>query len=132
MIATTRPEISVNEQTLYVAFELGKTELMEKLAKRLPRAIRDAEHPLMKSRLLLARAEYLVRKGKWDAAIAALETAQGHETCNGSAVTSIVEIHAIRALLALRQGFQLIEQFNRNFDPETETMLSGNDKAVQE
>jgi len=113
-------------------FELGNTELMDKLAKRSPDAVRKAEHPIMKSRLLLCLAECLVRAGKWDGAISVLERVQTNETFCRNAVTGIVEIHASRALLALRQGFQFIERFNRNFDPETEIMLPGNDRAVQE
>jgi hypothetical protein len=114
------------------AFELDKKELVQKLARRLPRAIREAEHPIMHSLLLLCSAELRARAGKWDETIAILQTVQSNETLSQNAVTGIVEAHAVRALLALRDGFQLIERFNRNFDPKIETMLPGNDKAVLE
>jgi hypothetical protein len=124
-----------SEELVYLlesAFELGKSELIVKLAKQLPRAIREADSQVLQSQLLLCLAEYLVRKGKCAESIAVLEAVQADATFHRNAVTGIVEIHAVRAWLALRLGFQRIGQFNRNFDPETELTVPGNDKAVQE
>ena len=43
---------------------------------------------------------------------------------------AIVEIHVARALQALQCGFQKIEAFRKDFDPETELMIPGNEKAM--
>ncbi len=117
---------------LEASFELGRTEIMEKLARRLPHAITEADHPMMQSYLLLSLAEYLARKGKWDEAIAVLEEVQSNETFERNAVTAIVELHVARALKAVRLGFRLLQQFNQDFDPSAEIIVPGNDKAVRE
>ena len=113
-------------------FELGDRVLMGKLARRLPDAIQNAEHPIIHSQLLLCLAEFLVLNHDWDEAISVLEAAQTNEIFNKEAVAGIVEIQAIRALLALKHGFERIEGFNRNFDPKVELMLPGNDRMVQD
>ncbi len=118
--------------TFEAAFELNDTELMEKLADRLPRAVSEADHPLTQSKLFLCLAEYLARKGSWGDALAALQEAQTNETFSRDAVAAIVEIHVACALAALRQGFELIDQFKQNFDPVAETIVPGNDNAIQE
>lgn len=117
---------------LEATFALDKTEIMGTLARCLPRAINEADHPIMQARLLLCHAEYLARRGKWDETIAVLEGVQSNEIFNRNAVTAIVEVHVARALQALREGFKLIRQFNRHFDPDAETIMPGNDKAIQD
>ena len=113
------------------ALATGKMDLANKLARRVPRAIENADHPMMKSQLLLSLAECLARQGKWDAAIAIWEVAQFDPTFSQNAVINIVEIHAARALRTLQHGFELIKLFNQDFDPEAETIVPGNDKAIQ-
>ena len=115
---------------LEATFELGRTELMEKLAKRLPRAVSEAENPTMQSHLLLCLAEFLARKGKWDETIAVLETVQSSKIFNRNAVTGIVEVHVVRALLALQHGCRVNDEFNRKSDPEMEITLPRNDQAL--
>jgi hypothetical protein len=112
--------------------ELGRLDQAGKLAKRLPRAIDEATHPLMQSQLLLCLGEYFARRGKWDQAVAIWEAVQFEPTFSQNAVISIVEIHAARALRALQQGLQLIARFKQQFDPALETTLPGNDRAIQE
>ena len=114
------------------ALAVGERELVEKLAKRLSHLVRMAEDPVTQAQLLDLLAEYHTRKGDWNKAIELWEIVQLHETFSQSAVISIVEIQAARALRAIQHGFQLIEKFNKNFDPESETILPGNDKAVQQ
>jgi hypothetical protein len=113
-------------------FELGDRVLMGKLARRLPAAIQNAEHPIIHSQLLLCLAEFLMLNHDWEEAINVLEAAQTNEILSQNAVRGIVEIQAVRALLALRCGFELIEEFNRNFDPMSELTLPGSDREVQE
>jgi hypothetical protein len=111
---------------------LGKMNEVEKLARRLPRAIKEADNRMMQAMLLHFQAEYLVRKGDWDRAIKLLEIVQLHETFSQNAVAGIVEIHAACALLAIQRGLQLVEKFNQNFDPVAETIVPGKDKAIQQ
>jgi len=105
---------------------------MRRLAHRLRQFAYQAEHPVTQGQLLLCLAEFHAREGRWNYAIQAAEAALPLETFHQNAVEAIVEIHVAGALMALRRGFQRIEQFNKNFDPETELIVPGNDKAVQE
>ena len=115
------------------ALATGRRELAGKLAKRLPRYIKDAEQPEMKAMLLDSLGEWLAREGKWDAAIVVWEeAAQRDITFSQNAVVNIVEIHAARGLQALQRGFQLVEKFNQNIDPAAETIVPGNDKLIQQ
>jgi hypothetical protein len=113
------------------AFALGKTELTRQLAKRLTHATHAADHPLMRSLLRLDLAEYLSREGEWDEALAVLEAVQSDETLTEDAVTCMVEVHAVRALLALRRGLHLVKEDNQNIDPETELALPDEAKAIR-
>jgi hypothetical protein len=114
------------------AMALGKMELAAKLARHLPGAIRAAESPTMKSLLRLNLAGFFARAGKWDEAIAVLEIVRNDKIFCRDAVTGMVEIHAARALLAIKHGLALVEKFNREFDPKRETTLPGNDKTIQQ
>jgi hypothetical protein len=116
---------------VHTALATGETALAKKLTKLLPRAIKEAPHPMMKSLLFEALGESQARDGKWDEAIASWEAAQCDGTISQNAVMNIVEIHAARALRTLQRGFQLIEKFNQDFDPELETVVPGTAKAIQ-
>jgi hypothetical protein len=111
-------------------FETNNKELMRKLAVRLPRVIDQAEDPATQAVLCVCLAEFCAREGAWDDTIAAAEAAQ---ECSGflqSAVGAIVQIHVARALKAVQYGFQKIEALSKEFDPEIELTIPGNEKAM--
>lgn len=113
-------------------FAVGKTDLMKKLARHLPGAIRNTTDEMTRSLLMLSLAEFKVREHKWDEAIAILEAVLPDSVVGRNAVEAIVEVHAIRSLLALRDGFQRAKQFSQDFDLEMELKLPGNNKGMQE
>ena len=41
----------------------------------------------------------------------------------------LVELHLARALLAVRSGLESLQALKKNFDPELEVQLPGNDKT---
>jgi hypothetical protein len=114
------------------AMSVNKMELAATLARRLPWAIRSAEKPTMQTVLRLNLAEFFTRTGKWDEAIAILETVCGDNVFCRDAVVGVAEIHIARALLAIKHGFELVGKFNRNFDANMETTLPGNDKKIRQ
>lgn len=116
---------------LDAAFALENMNLARKLAGRLPRAIRCAEHSCMKGWLLMFLSEICARDRKWDEAIAAAEVAQLCEGSERSAVLSIMDIHIARALRALEFGFRLIEQSGRNLSTKVATVRPETDEAVE-
>ena len=111
-------------------FETDSKELMRKLVLRLPRAIDQAENPVTQAALGLCLAEFCAREGAWDDAIALVEPAQECSIYIQDAVSTLVEIHVARALKAVQSGFQKIEVFRKEFDPETELTIPGNEKAM--
>lgn len=127
-------ELEPTELAFYIeaAFALDKTNAVKSLAKRLPGAIRENDDPITRSLLILCLAEVNARKGKWDDAISCYEAVLSNATFSQDAVNGIVEIHSIRALLALKRGFGMIDQFNRQFLPDIELTLPGNERAVQD
>lgn len=114
--------------TMETMLALGNMAEAKRLARKFPGAIRDAENPVMRSSLMDQLAEYLAKTGEWEKAIKIWDIVQLDETYMENGVTGIVEIHAARALRAVRFGFQLIAQFKKNFDPELETTLPGNER----
>ena len=66
-------------------------------------------------------AEYHARKGHWDKAAKFWEIVTSNETLSQNAVIGIVELHVASALGAIQHGFRLIQEFNKNFDPEAES-----------
>lgn len=114
------------------ALELNDKKLMDKLVGHLPRYAKTPNAPLTQFQSSLCFAEYLARKGRWDDALVLLQDVQGNEILSQNAVYGIVELHVARALVVLRQGFELIEKFQQNFDPVAEMIVPGNDKAIQE
>jgi hypothetical protein len=118
--------------SIEATFALGNRKLMSDLAARFPRFMHQIDGPILNAQALLCLAEFYARQGDWDVAITGAELAQDCETLHRNAVHAIVEIHAARALLAIRRGFDRIERFNKNFDPTTELIVPGNDAAVQE
>jgi tetratricopeptide (TPR) repeat protein len=114
------------------AFDLHDIEVMEKASRRLRAVINQADNPMTYSLLLLCLAEYLGRKGRWDEAIAALEGAPPNETLHRNFVARLAEAHVVRALLAVRQGLQRLDEINQTFDPVAETIVPGNDKHVRD
>ena len=117
---------------LSALLDLGRMDEADKLARSVPRALQYALDPSTETMLMRCLAEYHSRKGNWNKAIKLLEFTQFDPTFNQNAVIGIVEIRAAQALLALQQGFELIEQFNHNTDPESETTLPGNEDAIQQ
>ena len=113
-------------------YDSGDRELMKRLAPRLRRFAWQAEHPMTQGQLLLCLAEFLARLPQWKGALQAAEAAQQIETFHQNAIFAIVEIYVARAIMALRRGFHQIDQFNKNLDPETELILPGNDRRIQE
>jgi len=111
---------------------VGKMDQVEKLARRLPHALKVAEHPLMQAQLRHCLAEYHARRGNWDKAAKFWEIVTFNETLSDNAVIGIVELHVASALRTIRHGFRLIQEFNKNFDPEAEIILPGNDRAIQQ
>jgi len=89
------------------AMALNKMDLAGTLARRLPSAMRAAREPTMQSILRLNLAEFFVRTGKWDDAIAVFETVLDDSIFSRDVVKGIVEIHAARALLAIKHGLEL-------------------------
>ena len=122
-------ELAFSCETL---LELKRMDEMDKLAKKLPRAIKVAEHPLMRAQLAGCLAEYYARKGLWNKAVELWEFVPLDNIFCQNAVEGIVEIHVARALLAIKRGFELVKKFNQDFDPTMETTLPGNDKAIQQ
>jgi hypothetical protein len=112
------------------ALALGTNRVIRLLGARLPRLISRAEDPVARAQLLLCLSEFYAREGKWAGAIAAAEPAQECQTFLSNAVGVIVEIHAARALKAIRRGFDKIEAFSKQFDPKTELMLPGNARTI--
>jgi hypothetical protein len=112
--------------------ELRRMDEMDKLAKKLSRAIEQAAHPLMRTMLAGYLGEYYARKGLWNKAVELWEFVQRDNIFCRNAVEGIVEIHVAGALLAIKRGFELIKHFNQSFDPEMETTLPGNDKKIQQ
>jgi hypothetical protein len=114
------------------AMKLNKMELAEKLAGWFPKAMQAAESPTLQSILRLTQAEFFIRAGKWEDAVALFESVQNDRIFCRDAVKGIVEIHAFHALLAIKNGLTFIEKFNRDFEPEMEITLPGNDKVIQQ
>jgi hypothetical protein len=112
--------------------ELKRMDEMDKLAKRLSLAFKVAEHPSMLPHLTGYLGEYYARKGLWNKAVKLWESVQLDKIHCQSAVESIVEIHVAGALLAIKRGLELVDKFNREFDPQMETTLPGNDKKIQQ
>ena len=115
---------------LKAAFAIGNNRIIRLLGALLPRLISRAEDPITRAQLLLCLSEFHAREGKWADAIAAAEPAQECAILLRNAVGAIVEIHAARALQAVRRGFDKIEAFGKHFDPKTELMLPGNARTV--
>jgi hypothetical protein len=112
--------------------ELGNITEANKLAGKLPRAIQNAENPTAQAVLVNCLAEYLARKGQWNEAIQIWEAVQSDAILAENAVTGMAEIHAARALRAIRSGLATIEELKANFDPKLETTLPGNEKTRRE
>jgi hypothetical protein len=115
---------------MQATFETGDRDLMRKLAARLPRAIHQAADSQMQAMLCLCLAEVCAREGEWDDIIPLMEPVHESLPFIQNAVDTAVEVHVVRALMAVQRGFQKIEAFRKEFDPETELILPGNDKAV--
>jgi hypothetical protein len=111
-------------------FETNNKELMRQLALRLPRAIEQAEFPWTQARLCLCLAEVCAREGEWDDAIQLMEPVHENLEFVRNAVETVVEAHAALALKAVQRGFQKIEAFRKEFDPQMELTLPGNNKAI--
>lgn len=111
-------------------FATGDKNMMRKLARRLPRPIDRATNPETQAMLWLCVAEVCMREGEWDDIVPLMEPV--HESLGfiENAVDTVVEVHVVGALKALQRGFQKIAAFRKGFDPETELMLPGNDKAI--
>ena len=122
-------ELAFSMETLLT---LNRMDAMKRLVRKVPHALKIAEHSMMQAQLLCCWAEYLARKGDWNKAIKLWEIAQVESTFTGDAVVTVVEIHVARALRAIRFGFQLLKQFEKNIDPETEIIVPGNDDALRQ
>jgi lipopolysaccharide biosynthesis regulator YciM len=112
--------------------ELKRMDEMEKLAKRLSRAFKVAKHPSMLTHLAGYLGEFYARKGLWNKAVKFWEFVQQDNIHCQNAVESIVEIHVAGAMLAIKRGLELVENFNQNPDPQMETTLPGNNKKIQQ
>ena len=113
-------------------FKTGTKELMSKLARRLPRLAHQVDDPVTNARMWLCLSEVSAREGNWDGSIKAADLARRCETLHREAVFAIVEIHVARALLEVRRGLDEVEEFITHYDPQTELMVPGNDRAVQD
>jgi hypothetical protein len=112
--------------------ELKRMDEMDKLAKKLSWAVGQAAHPMMRTMLSRHLGEYYARKGLWNKAVEAWEFVQLDYIFFQEAVEGIVDIHVAGALLAIKRGFELVEKFNKETDPQMETTLPGNDKKIQQ
>lgn len=118
--------------TCEIWLRLNRMDEMDKLAKKLSRAIGQAAYPLMRTMLARHLGEYYARKGLWNKAVEAWEFVRFDNIFIEEAVEGIVDIHVAGALLAIKRGLELVEKFNKNFDPQMETTLPGNDKKIQQ
>ena len=115
---------------IVATFETNNKDLMRRFAVRLPLAIHQAKHPVTQAMLCRCLAEFCAREGEWDDAIAVAESAQENPCFLQPAVGTLVEIHVARALRAVERGFQYIEAFRKDFDPETELVITGVEKDI--
>jgi hypothetical protein len=118
--------------TCEIWLRLNRMDEMDKLAKKLSRAIGQAQYPLMQTKLAECLAEYYTRKGLWNKAIELWEFVRLDNIFCENAIASIVDIHVAGALLAIKRGLELVEKFNKNPDPQMETTLPGNDRKIQQ
>jgi hypothetical protein len=118
--------------TCEIWLQLERMDEMDKLAKKLSRAIGQAKYPLMQTKLAECLAEYYTRKGLWNKAVELWEFVRLDNIFCENAVASIVDIHVAGALLAIKRGLGLVEKFKQNPDPQMETTLPGNDKKIQQ
>jgi tetratricopeptide (TPR) repeat protein len=109
--------------------ELGNRREARRLARRLPRAIREAGDPTEQAMLSCSLAEYLASEGKWNEAIRIWETVLSDSTFMENAVTGIMFVHVARALQTVHAGLQLLGKFKSQPDPQLEITLPGNEKV---
>jgi hypothetical protein len=112
--------------------ELKRMDEMDRLVKKLSRAIGQAAHPFMRTMLARHLGEYYARKGLWNKAVEAWEFVRLDNIFIQEAVEGIVEIHVAGAMLAIKHGCDFINKFKQDFDPKMETTLPGNDKKIQQ
>lgn len=113
-------------------FATGRDELMNTLASRLLRIVDKAQDPPTQALLSLCLAELFARWGAWawDDAIGMANEAQECSAFLQRAVGTTVDIHVARALKAVRWGFIKIKLLRRQFDPEVELTIPGNESAM--
>lgn len=109
--------------------ELGNRRETKRLARRLPRAIREAGNPTEQAMLSNSLAEYLASEGRWQQAIRIWESVLSDSIFMENAVSGIMLVHVARALKTVHSGLRLLGKFKSQPDPQLEITLPGNDKA---
>jgi hypothetical protein len=112
---------------MQIRLALNQLDEAALLTKKCMRGVARAD-PAARAILLHGLTDYFTRVREWDRATEIWEQLQDDDLLAESALIGLVEINAARALSAIQSGLEALAIRRKNFDPDTEIVIPGNDK----